>query len=201
MLDKLARCGYLNISAFKDSDKALFIDRDGTLHRDKIETRKVQDLEFFDSALDLLKMANKLGYKIVIVTNQSGIGKEHYSELEMKEFNDFMIEELNKNNIVVSGLYYCPHTTKDNCQCKKPKDGMFRRASIELGIDLSKSIMVGDQNVDIYAGLKAGINKNYLVTTGIYKDGKYKLPEDLEQSLLGGKLSIVSSLRGIDSLE
>ena len=198
MLDKLARCGYLNISAFKDSDKALFIDRDGTLHKDKIETRKVQDLEFFDSVLDLLKMANKLGYKVVIVTNQSGIGKGHYSELEMKEFNDFMIEELNKNNIVVSGLYYCPHTTKDNCQCKKPKDGMFRRASIELGIDLSKSIMVGDQNIDIYAGLKAGINKNYLVTTGIYKGGKYKLPEDLEQSLLGGKLSIVSSLRGID---
>ena len=97
MLDKLARCGYLNISAFKDSDKALFIDRDGTLHKDKVETRKVQDLEFFDSALDLLKMANKLGYKIVIVTNQSGIGKGHYSELEMKEFNDFMIEELNKN--------------------------------------------------------------------------------------------------------
>ena len=51
MLDKLARCGYLNISAFKDSDKALFIDRDGTLHKDKIETRKVQDLEFFDSAI------------------------------------------------------------------------------------------------------------------------------------------------------
>lgn len=201
MLDKLAKCGYLNISAFKDSDKALFIDRDGTLHKDKIETRKVQDLEFFDSALDLLKMANKLGYKVVIVTNQSGIGKGHYSELEMKEFNDFMIEELNKNSIVVSGLYYCPHTTKDNCQCKKPKDGMFRRASIELGIDLSKSIMVGDQNIDIYAGLKAGINKNYLVTTGIYKGGKYQLPEDLEQSLLGGKLSIISNLRGIDNLE
>lgn len=201
MLDRLAKCGYLNISAFKDSNKALFIDRDGTLHKDKIETRKVQDLEFFDGALDLLKMANKLGYKIVIVTNQSGIGKGHYSELEMKEFNDFMIEELTKNNIVVSGLYYCPHTTKDNCQCKKPKDGMFRRASIELGIDLSKSIMVGDQNIDIYAGLNAGINKNYLVTTGIYKGGKYQLPEDLEQSLLGGKLSIISSLRGIDNLE
>lgn len=201
MLDKLAKCGYLNSLAFRDSDKALFIDRDGTLHKDKVETRKVQDLEFFDSALDLLKMANKLGYKIVIVTNQSGIGKGHYSELEMKEFNDFMISELIKNNIVVSGLYYCPHISKDNCQCKKPKDGMFRRASIELGIDLSKSIMVGDQNIDIYAGLKAGINKNYLVTTGIYKGGKYQLPEDLEQSLLGGKLSIISSLRGVDNLE
>ena len=198
MLDKLAKCGYLNISAFKDSDKALFIDRDGTLHKDKVETRKVQDLEFFDSALDLLKRANELDYKIIIVTNQSGIGKGNYSELEMKEFNDFMITELNKNNIVISGLYYCPHISKDNCQCKKPKDGMFRRASIELGIDLSKSIMIGDQNIDIYAGLKAGINKNYLVTTGIYKDGKYQLPKNLEQSLLGGKLSIISSLRGIE---
>lgn len=201
MLDKLAKCGYLNGLAFRDSDKALFIDRDGTLHKDKVETRKVQDLEFFDSALDLLRMANRLGYKIVIVTNQSGIGKGHYSELEMKEFNDFMIEELNKNNIIVSGLYYCPHISKDNCQCKKPKDGMFRRASIELGIDLSKSIMVGDQNIDIYAGLTAGVKKNYLVTTGIYKDGRYKLPKDLEQSLLGGKLSVISSLRGVESLE
>lgn len=200
MLDGLAKCGYLNSLAFRDSDKALFIDRDGTLHKDKLETRKVQDLEFFDSALDLLKMANRLGYKIVIVTNQSGIGKGHYSELEMKEFNDFMISELNKNNIIVSGLYYCPHISKDNCQCKKPKDGMFRRASIELGIDLSKSIMVGDQNIDIYAGLTAGVKKNYLVTTGIYKDDKYKLPKDLEQSLLVGKLSIISSLRGVESL-
>ena len=201
MLDKLAKCGYLNSLAFRDSDKALFIDRDGTLHKDKVETRKVQDLEFFDDALDLLKMANRLGYKIVIVTNQSGIGKGHYSELEMKEFNDFMISELIKNIIVVSGLYYCPHTTKDNCQCKKPKDGMFRRASIELGIDLSKSIMVGDQNIDIYAGLTAGVKKNYLVTNGIYKGGRYKLPKDLEQSLLVGKLSVVSSFRGIESLE
>ena len=197
MLDKLAKCGYLNSLAFRDSDKALFIDRDGTLHKDKVETRNINDLEFFDGALDLLKMANRLGYKVVIVTNQSGIGKGHYNELEMKEFNDFMISELNKNNIVISGLYYCPHISKDNCQCKKPKDGMFRRASIELGIDLSKSIMVGDQNIDIYTGLTAGVKKNYLVITGIYNDNKYRMPDDLKDSIVAGKLEIVNSLSEI----
>ena len=198
MMDLIAKCGYFDSDIKKESNmcnKALFIDRDGTLHVDKVETRKIEDLEFFEDAFSLLSTANKLGYKIVIVTNQSGVGKGHYDVCEMQRFNDHMINELQKKGIKIAALYYCPHKHQDNCQCKKPKDGMFRRAAIELNLDLVNSVMIGDQSLDAYAGLNAGITRNYIVTTGIYKtdDKKYHLPSDLE-----GKVKVVDNLSEIE---
>lgn len=200
MLDLIAKCGYLDEGVKKETNvfnKALFIDRDGTIHIDKVETRRIEDLEFFDDVFSLLITANKLGYKIVIVTNQSGIGKGHYEVSEMQKFNEYMIQKLQEKGVKISTLYYCPHKNQDNCQCKKPKDGMFRRAAMDLDIDLSKSIMIGDQSLDAYAGLNAGIGKNYIVTTGRYNtiDKKYHIPEDLEE-----KVEVVDSLRKIENL-
>ena len=194
MLDLIAKCGYINDSIKKEKNtfnKAVFIDRDGTIHVDKVETRRKEDLEFLDGVFSLLITASKLGYKVVIVTNQSGIGKGHYDVSEMQEFNDYLIQELNKNGVDIAALYYCPHINQDNCQCKKPKDGMFRRAAMELNIDLSQSIMIGDQSLDVYAGLNAGVGENYIVTTGIYKteDGKYHLPSDLKDKVEIGRAS------------
>lgn len=197
MINLISKCGYINEKYKKEANvfnKALFIDRDGTIHVDKVETRKIEDLEFFEDVFDLLITANKKGYKVVIVTNQSGIGKGHYSEDEMQRFNDHMIKQLQDKGIDIAALYYCPHTNQDNCQCKKPKDGMFRRAAMELNINLADSIMIGDQNLDAYAGIKAGIGKNYIVTTGIYKtkDGRYTLPEDLK-----GRVEVFDNLSQI----
>lgn len=112
----------------------------------------------------------------------------------MQDFNDFMIERLNEKGINISALYYCPHKSEDNCQCMKPKDGMFKRAALELNINLSESIMIGDQSSDVYAGLNAGILKNYIVTTGIYKtdDSNYHLPNDLN-----GKVKVFKNLSEI----
>ncbi len=195
MLNLLSKCGYLNnLNETNMNNKALFIDRDGTIHIDKVETHKIDDLEFFSDVFNLLKTASGLGYKIVIVTNQSGIGKGHYTEKEMNQFNDYMIQKLAEQGISISALYYCPHTSEDNCQCKKPKDGMFKRAALELNINLSESIMIGDQSSDAYAGLNAGILRNYIVTTGIYKteDDKYHLPNDLN-----GKVQVFKNLAEI----
>lgn len=198
MFDLIAKCGYINPNVKVETNiynKALFIDRDGTIHVDKVETRKIEDLEFLDGIFSLLITANKLGYKVIIVTNQSGIGKGHYDICEMKKFNDYMIRELERNGVEVSALYFCPHKNQDNCQCKKPKDGMFRRAAMELNIDLSQSIMIGDQSLDAYAGINAGIKQNYIVTTGIYKtyDKKYHKPQDLD-----GKVVVVDSLLKVE---
>lgn len=196
MLDSIAKCGYLNKADLNETNlnKALFIDRDGTIHIDKVETHKIEDLEFFEDVFNLFKTASELGYKIVVVTNQSGIGKGHYSVKEMQAFNDFMIQKLNEKGISISALCYCPHKSEDNCGCMKPKDGMFKRAAIELNINLSESIMIGDQSSDVYAGLNAGILKNYIVTTGIYKteDGNYHLPDDLN-----GKVTVFKNLAEI----
>lgn len=197
ILDSIAKCGYIDRTALDKADlgtKAIFIDRDGTIHVDKVETHKIEDLEFFEDVFDLFKTVSELGYKIVVVTNQSGIGKGNYSVKEMQDFNDFMIEKLNEKGISISALYYCPHKSEDNCGCMKPKDGMFKRAALELNINLSESIMIGDQSSDIYAGLNAGILKNYIVTTGIYKtvDGNYRLPNDLK-----GKVTVFKNLAEI----
>jgi histidinol phosphatase-like enzyme len=102
-----------------------------------------------------------------------------------------MISKLEERGIKVSALYYCPHINQDNCPCKKPKDGMFRRAALELNINLQKSIMIGEQTHDVQAGLAAGVGSNFIVTTGIYKtkSGKYELPEDLE-----GKVVVCNNL-------
>lgn len=197
-MDSIAKCGYLDSDIkkeFNTKNKALFIDRDGTIHVDKVETRKIEDLEFFEDVFPLFITANRLEYKIVIVTNQSGIGKGHYDVSEMQKFNDYMIQKLQEKGIKISALYYCPHKDQDNCRCKKPKDGMFRRAAMELNIDLANSVMIGDQSSDAYAGLNAGIRRNYIVTTGIYKtdDKKYHLPRDLE-----GKVIVVDRLSEIE---
>lgn len=107
---------------------------------------------------------------------------------------DYMIQKFAEQGISISALYYCPHTSEDNCQCKKSKDGMFKRAALELNINLSESIMIGDQSSDAYAGLNEGILRNYIVTTGIYKteDDNYHLPNDLN-----GKVHVFKNLAEI----
>jgi D-glycero-D-manno-heptose 1,7-bisphosphate phosphatase len=200
MFDNLAKRGYINKKKrLSLKSKAVFIDRDGTLHVDKVMTRKIEDLEFFPDVIESLKRIQSKGFVIIIVTNQSGIGKGVYTEKEMHIFNEYMIQQLKNQGIQISALYYCPHRTEDNCQCKKPKGGMIRRAAMELNIDLENSFLIGDQNTDILAGLDAGIMNNYLVTTGLYPnstDKKYKCIESLK-----GKMKIYDSFsKAIDDI-
>ncbi len=188
MNDKLAKRGYINKQRLDlcQRNKAVFLDRDGTIIIDKVETRKVEDLEFvkdIDSLIDLIEA----DYLLVIVTNQSGIGKGNYTEKEMMTFNEFMLDRLKDRGITIDALYYCPHTQSDNCQCKKPKDGMLRRAAMELHIDLSKSMIIGDQNTDIMAGLNAGLRKCIAVPTGLYPhsiDGCYHKNPHIEKETI-----------------
>lgn len=183
MSDKIALRGYINDNRadFMRKTKAVFLDRDGTIIIDKVETRKIEDLEFVND-IDCLKKLKDAGYLLVIITNQSGIGKGHYDVKEMHSFNNHMIGELKKRGILIDALYYCPHTTADNCQCKKPKDGMIRRAELDLNIDLCESVLIGDQNSDIKAGIVAGLKECYAVPTGLYpknESGKYEVDDSI----------------------
>ena len=158
--------------------KIVFMDRDGTIHIDKVETHLIDDLEFFPDTVSFMQKATSLGYDIIVVTNQSGIGKGHYDIETMKEFNLYMVQELGKYGINMLAVLYCPHVREDNCPCMKPKSGMFEKARELFNIDMDSSIMVGDQTSDVLASINTGITKNYLVTTGIY-DGEYVLPTEL----------------------
>ena len=163
--------------------KIVFLDRDGTIHIDKVETHLIDDLEFFPDTVSFMQKVTSLGYDIIVITNQSGIGKGHYDIETMKEFNLYMVKELEKYGIDILAVLYCPHIKEDNCSCMKPKSGMFKKARELFNIDMNSSIMIGDQTSDVLASIDTGITENYLVTTGIY-DGKYVLSTELNSKVI-----------------
>jgi len=145
-------------------NKALFLDRDGVINIEKDYLYKIEDFEFMDGIIDLCLHYQKLGYLIVVITNQSGIARTYYSESDFELLTEWMIEEFSKNSIIISKVYYCPHhpDISGKCSCRKPSPGMLLEAQKEFSIDMANSIIVGDKERDIEAGLKAGVIETYL---------------------------------------
>lgn len=157
----------------KKSDHAIFLDRDGTINIDIVMAHKPSDLKFFPDTIDALHMLSKLNAYLIIVTNQSGIGKGIYTKKEMSCFHRRMVEILISNGICIDAIYYCPYIddNKNRSFCKKPNPGMLIEASLDLRLDLRKCFIIGDKMSDIEAGENAHIYKKILVTTGIYERG------------------------------
>ncbi len=138
--------------------KAVFLDRDGTINVYKPDYRwKVEDFLWIPEAKEGLRILSKTDYKIIIVTNQSGVGRGYYTKEDVEWLHDWMLEECKKEGIRIDAIYYCPHHPDEGCLCRKPKPGMIHRAAEELGIDLKKSWMIGDNPKDIAAGKSAGL--------------------------------------------
>jgi D-glycero-D-manno-heptose 1,7-bisphosphate phosphatase len=145
------------------TQKALFLDRDGVINKEKNYLYKKEDFEFIEGIFELCHFYQALGYKIIVVTNQSGIARGFYNEDQFSELTSWMIGEFDKNGLHVSKVYYCPHHPEISgaCECRKPEIGMFLSAQKEFDIDLKNSLMVGDNERDIEAARKAGILKTY----------------------------------------
>lgn len=138
--------------------KAVFLDRDGTINVYKPDYLwKVEDFLWIPEAKEGLRILSKTDYKIIIVTNQSGVGRGYYTKEDVEWLHDWMLEECKKEGIRIDAIYYCPHHPDEGCLCRKPKPGMIHRAAEELGIDLKKSWMIGDNPKDIAAGKSAGL--------------------------------------------
>ena len=138
--------------------KAVFLDRDGTININEPEyVHKISDFKFVPGAISALKKLSKTGYKIIIVTNQSGIARGYYNEKDLKILHNWMLSEFKNKGIRIDGIYYCSHGQDDNCSCRKPKPGMLLKAGQDFGLNLSKSWMVGDGSVDIVAGREANL--------------------------------------------
>ncbi len=148
--------------------KALFLDRDGVINIEKDYLYKIEDFEFIDGVFEACRYMQDLGYIIVVITNQSGISRGKYSEDDFAHLTSWMLEKFKCEDIYISHVYHCPHHPDFSgaCECRKPNPGMIQQAAKEHNIDLSKSILVGDKNSDIQAGLNAGIGQNYLISTG-----------------------------------
>ncbi len=146
--------------------KAVFLDRDGVVIR-QVEGYLDDPgrVELLPGAAAAIKRLRDAGFAVVVVTNQAGIGYGHITEETLAAIHARLAEALSREGTKFDGIYYCPHTPRDNCPCRKPAPGMLVRAAEELGLDLSRSYMVGDMTTDIEAGKRAGCF-TVLVRTG-----------------------------------
>ncbi|TCJ95818.1 D-alpha,beta-D-heptose 1,7-bisphosphate phosphatase [Volucribacter psittacicida] len=153
-------------------NKAVFLDRDGTLNIDYGYVHDIDKFHFIEGCIEALKQLKQAGYLLVLVTNQSGIARGYFSEQQFLQLTEWMDWSLADRGVDLDGIYYCPHHPegkgefKQVCDCRKPKAGMLLQAIQELHIDPAQSIMVGDKLIDIMAGKEANIATNILVKSG-----------------------------------
>jgi D-glycero-D-manno-heptose 1,7-bisphosphate phosphatase len=145
---------------------AIFLDRDGVIIENRSDyVRTWEDVAFIPGALEALAEISRTEFAIVIVTNQAGVGRGLISETVARSINQSVCEEIVRSGGRVDGMYLCPHTNDDDCECRKPKPGMLLQAAREHDIDLSHSWMIGDALTDLQAGKAAGA-QSLLVLTG-----------------------------------
>ncbi len=166
--------------------KVIFLDRDGTLNIDRGYVHKIAHWQWIKGALDALEKLQKAGYKLAIITNQSGIGHSLYTEDDMHKLHNFMEEELSVRGIHIDAIAYCPHQRdQDECDCRKPDIGMARQVEEVLGeIDYDNSWTVGDKEADMLFGKMAG-TKTAIIRSRYWKEKELTdKPDAIVDSLL-----------------
>jgi D-glycero-D-manno-heptose 1,7-bisphosphate phosphatase len=141
--------------------KAIFLDRDGTLIEDKGYVHEIEDFKLQNGVIEGLNLL-KNGYLFFVITNQSGIGKGLYTTEDFHRFNNFLLEQLRKQNIEIGKTFFCPHVS--GCVCKKPSTKYLKEAESEFEINLTISWVIGDHPSDIIMGKNAGCKTVYLLT-------------------------------------
>jgi D-glycero-D-manno-heptose 1,7-bisphosphate phosphatase len=174
-----------NSNQFHETKQAVFLDRDGTLNVEKEYLYQPEEFEFTPGAIEAVRLLNRAGYLVVVVTNQSGVARGYYGEEEVVRLHHYIDTLLQAGGACVDAWYYCPHHPGGKppynleCGCRKPLPGMLQQAAADLCLDLSRSWMVGDKITDIEAGLAAGC-KPVLVLTGYGTEAQVTLPPDLD---------------------
>lgn len=149
--------------------KAVFLDRDGTINVEKNYLYQIKDFEFLPGVLEGLRKFKEAGYLLIIATNQSGIARGYYSEEQYYELETWMLEQMRRAGVQVDAVYHCPHLPdaqigryRQECECRKPKLGMFKEAIKEYDIDVTASIAIGDRMRDLVL-CENGVTQGYLV--------------------------------------
>ena len=146
--------------------KTIFLDRDGVVNKEVRYLYRLSDFEFIDGIFDACLYFQKLEYKIVIITNQSGIARGYYNEIDYRKLTEWMLGQFNDNGINILDIFYCPHDPESLCECRKPKPGMLIEAKDKYNVSMKDSWMIGDSESDIKAANAAGISKTILVRSG-----------------------------------
>jgi len=141
----------------------VFLDRDGTLVRDRGYTYKLADYELLPGVREGLLRMQQGGFSLAVVTNQSGIGRGYYAEADLQAFQAHLFAELERSGIRFEHTFFCPHLPDAGCACRKPAPGLLWRAREELGADLGASWVVGDRASDLELARRAGCRGAVLV--------------------------------------
>lgn len=136
----------------------VFLDRDGIINKKRNDyVKNIKEFEFLPNVFEAIKRMNDLGFKIIIITNQSVVNRQIISEEELEGIHKHMMNEFKEKSCEILKIYYCPHRPNENCNCRKPNVGMIQQAVKDLDIDLSNSLLIGDSDSDIEAAKKMKI--------------------------------------------
>lgn len=178
-------------SVERQAAPAVFIDRDGTLIEEVDYLSNPADVRIVPGAMEAIKRLNQAGYKVILVTNQPGIGLGYYSSADFFKVNSAVLKAAGRSGALIDRIYYCPHTKADNCRCRKPKTFMIERAANELNLMLDRSFMIGDMTSDILFGKEAGV-RTVLVETGkAGGDGLFEVEPDLRAETVVSAVDLI----------
>jgi histidinol-phosphate phosphatase family protein len=157
---------------------AVFLDRDGVIIENRANyVRSWDDVSFLPGVFPALRRLFESPYRIVIVTNQSAVGRGLLTLELAKEINTRIVNAIEEQGGRIDSMQMCPHTPQDKCSCRKPEPGMLIQASAEFSLDLATSVLIGDSRTDLLAGKAAGIGHLVLVRTGLGADQESLLEE------------------------
>lgn len=157
-------------------NKAVFIDRDGTINANVEYLDNPDNLQIYPRVAEGIKLLKKNGYKIIIVTNQSGIARGYFTEDTLEKIHQRMKNELSEKGASVDAIYYCPHHPDDLCDCRKPNTGLLDKAIKDFEIDISTSFIIGDRMLDVEAGKKIGLK------TVLVPEKKEQVAKEMKES-------------------
>ena len=179
----------------RDKQKAIFLDRDGTVIKEVNFLSTVEETELYPHTIKALQILRDAGFIFFVTTNQSGIARGYFGASEVDAIHDKIQTELNTNGLQIESFHFCPHMPDGGCKCRKPNTGMIEQACENFDIDLSESWMVGDKKLDIGMGFNAG-TKTALVRTDYGEKHQNELdrqPDMIADNLLDMAENIVAS--------
>lgn len=145
------------------SSRIAFLDRDGVINHDVAYIGRPEDFTLIDGVPQALRMLHDAGYELVVVTNQSGIGRGYFTEDDYRRVTARMEALLGQEGVALAAIRHCPHTPDAGCDCRKPQPGMLIDSARQLGLPLEGSVLFGDKETDIAAGRAAGVARFFLI--------------------------------------
>ena len=152
--------------------RVVIVDRDGTVVVDRHYLDDPDQLQFLPGAAEGLRLLCERGNRVVVVTNQSGVGRGRLSLERLHQINARFLHLVSQVGAKIEGIYYCPHRPEDNCECRKPKTKLVLDAAADLGFEPSNAVVIGDQSGDIELGRRLGAITMLISEDGLPSDGK-----------------------------